>query len=95
MLNRFIKWVTEELIINKLAHNKRFQQFAVRMDETIQTNKEKFNKNVVDNVKQTVDQVKKPEKPFSLSQFFTEFIDDVKKEAEVIRQQQQQQQAKK
>lgn len=81
-LRKFINWVTEELIIRRLSNNRKFQQFAVKMDDTIQANKSKVNEHVT--------KVKG-----GTSGFFQTFIEDVKKEMQNIESQQQQQAPKK
>jgi hypothetical protein len=74
-IRRFIAWVTDELIVRRLSNNKTFQQFAVRMDDTLQS-KQKVIQEKVTQVKGNTDG------------FLKTFIEDVQKEINQIKNQQ-------
>lgn len=79
MIGKFIHWVSEELIIKRLSHNRTFQRFAVRLDDSIQKNRKAIEENAT--------KVKG-----NAGGWWNTFVQDVQKEMNAIKQQQSQQQ---
>jgi hypothetical protein len=84
MLARFVRYV-EEYIVFKLANNKTFQRFAVKVDDTLQSKQSYIN-----TVKETVTS-KTKSNGWNPADMFKKFSEEVKKEMSAIKNQPPQQ----
>ncbi len=53
---RLFSWFAEDVIVKSLANSRRFQQLALKIDNTIQTNSKVINENVIKTGKETMSQ---------------------------------------
>jgi hypothetical protein len=80
MLARFVRYV-EEYIVFKLANNKTFQKFAVKIDNTVQSKQSYIN-----TVKETVTS-KTASNGWNPAEMFKKFSEEVQKEISAIKNQ--------
>ena len=76
-----MNWLINDLIVKNLANNRRFQMFAVRLDENITKNKQM--------IKDTVESKVGKEKLSDPVGFFKTFAADVRKEMQQLTKEQQ------
>jgi TRAP-type mannitol/chloroaromatic compound transport system substrate-binding protein len=89
---RLFSWFAEDVIVKTLANSRRFQQLALKIDNTIQTNSKVINENVIKTGKEAMSQNLNKVKASTadIKKFGQSFADELKKEMAQAKQQSKQ-----
>ncbi len=80
MIGKIISWLMNDIIVNALAKSKRFQRFALKIDDTLNKNKKVITEDYMKTGEALAKEKLAKAKETKLGIFATVFMEEMKKE---------------
>lgn len=78
MIGKLVSWLMNDIIVNALAKNRRFQNLALRIDNFMSTNKKTIEEKYVKTGEQAIKQKMEKAKESQFGLFAKEFMEEIK-----------------
>lgn len=80
MIGKIISWLMNDIIVNALAKSKRFQRFALKIDDTLNKNKKVITEDYMKTGEALAKEKLAKAKETKVGVFATVFMEEMKKE---------------